>query len=218
MRIAIIGSGRIGGTVGKLWAKAGHQVRYSSRHPENLDALVSETGPNGSRSSIEEALAYGEVVLISIPYGLLEDFGARYGQHLAGKIVLETGNPYPERDGNAARQVIDSGLGTGHWSAQWLPGTRLVRAFNSVWDRTLAREAHRNPPRVGVPLASDDAQAMEVAAGLVRDAGFDPVLVGPLAQAREFDVGTKVYNTNMSGPEVRRALGLPQTETGTATR
>ncbi len=84
---------------------------------------------------------------------------------------------------------------------------RPARAgFNSVWDQTLAKEAHRPEPRVGVPLASDDPQALEVAAGLVRDAGFDPVLVGPLARAREFDVGTPVYASNMSGPQVRKEL------------
>lgn len=214
MKIAIIGSGRIGGVVGKLWAQAGLQVRFSSRHPDRLDRLVAESGPNASRGSIEEALALGEVFLISIPYGSLPAFGDRYGSQLSGRIVMETGNPYPERDGDVARQVLDSGLGTGHWSARWLPGARLVRAFNSVWDRTLAREAHRTPPQVGVPLAADDTDAREIAAGLVRDAGFDPVLVGPLSRAREFDVGTPVYNTNMSGPEVRRALGL--THAGTA--
>jgi hypothetical protein len=213
MKIAIIGSGRIGGLVGKLWAQAGHQVRFSSRHPDHLDALVADSGPNASRSSVEEALAFGEIFLISIPYGSLPAFGDRYGPQLSGKIVMETGNPYPERDGDLARRVLDSGFGTGHWSARWLPGARLVRAFNSVWDRTLAREAHRTPPRVGVPLAADDANAMETVAGLVRDAGFDPVLVGPLSRAREFDVGTRVYNTNMSGPEVRQALRLPQAGT-----
>jgi predicted dinucleotide-binding enzyme len=213
MKIAIIGSGRIGGLVGKLWAQAGHQVRFSSRHPDHLDALVAESGPNASRSSIEEALAFGEIFLISIPYGSLPAFGDQYGSQLFGKIVMETGNPYPERDGDVAKQVLDSGLGTGHWSARWLPGARLVRAFNSVWDRTLACEAHRTPPRVGVPLASDDTNATEIVAGLVREAGFEPVSVGPLSRAGEFDVGTPVYNTNMSGPEVRQALRLPQAGT-----
>jgi predicted dinucleotide-binding enzyme len=211
MKVAIIGSGNIGGTVGKLWALAGHLVRFSSRHPETLDAVVKESGVNASRSSVEEALGYGEVFLISIPYGALPAFGKQYGFRLAGKVVMETGNPYPQRDGDVATQVLDSGLGTGYWSSHWLPGARLVRAFNSVWYGTLAREAHRNPPQVGVPLAADDAQAMEIAVGLVRDAGFDPVQAGGLSSARQFDVGTPVYNTNMSGPELRQALGLPQT-------
>lgn len=216
MKISIIGSGRIGGLLGRLWAKAGHQVRFSSRHPESLDALVAASGSNASRCSIDEALAFGDIFLVSIPYGSLPDFGKKYGSQLSGKIVMETGNPYPERDGEVATKVLDSGLGTGHWSASWLPGARLVRAFNSVWDKTLAREAHRTPPQIGVPLAADDREAMEIVAGLVRDAGFDPVLVGPLSRAREFDVGAPVYNTSMSGPEIRQALRL--SHTGTATR
>lgn len=215
MKIAIIGSGHIGGAVGKLWAQAGHEVRFSSRHPENLEALVAASGPNASRSSIEQALSFGDIFLISIPYGSLPDFGKQYGPQLSGKIVMETGNPYPERDAEVAQKVLDSGLGTGHWSAMWLQGTRLVRAFNSVWDKTLVREAHRKPPQVGIPLAADDKEAAEIVSGLVRDAGFEPVLVGPLSRAREFDVGTPVYNTGMSGAEVRTALRL--SHTGTAT-
>jgi 8-hydroxy-5-deazaflavin:NADPH oxidoreductase len=75
---------------------------------------------------------------------------------------------------------------------------------------TLAKEAHRPPPKIGIPLASDDRQALDVAATLVREAGFDPVIVGGLDRAREFDVGTSVYNTGISGPDLRRALGLSQ--------
>lgn len=208
MNIGIVGSGKIGGLVGKLWAQAGHKVRFSSRHPETLAGLVAEAGPNASRGTVEEALAFGEVILLSIPYGSVARFGQEHGARLAGKIVVETGNPYPQRDGAIAEEVRSSGLGTGVWSARWLPGCRLVRGFNSVWDETLAKEAHRREPRVGVPLASDDVEARERVAGLVRDAGFDPVIIGPLSRAREFDVGTPVYDSNMSGPEVRRALGL----------
>ncbi len=208
MRIAVIGSGHIGGVLGKLWTQAGHKVFFSSPHPEKLDELVKEAGPNASGGSIDEALDLGDVVLLSIPYGALPEFGQRYGKKLAGKVVIETGNPYPERDGEVAKRVLESGEGTGVWSARWLPGARLVRGFNSVYFRTLESEAHRPPPRVGVPLASDDPEAMEIAAQLVRDAGFDPVVVGGLERAREFDVGTPVYASDMTGPEVRAALGL----------
>ena len=122
--------------------------------------------------------------------------------------MLDTSNPYPERDGPAAAAALASGHGTGPVVAGWFPGARLVRAFSTVWDRTLAREAHRTPPRVGIPLASDDADALALAAGLVRDAGFDPVVVGALATSARFDPGTPVYNTGWSGPAVRHALGI----------
>jgi 8-hydroxy-5-deazaflavin:NADPH oxidoreductase len=208
MKIGVVGSGKIGSVVGKLWAQAGHEVLFSSRHPEALDGLVARVGRNASRGKIEEALDFGEVILLAIPYGSIEQFGQTHGSRLKGKIVIETGNPYPERDGPIGEEVRSSGIGTGLWSARWLPGSRLVRGFNTVWDQTLAKEAHRAGPRVGVPLASDDAEALEVVAGLVRAAGFDPVTVGPLSRAREFDVGTPVYASNMAGPEVRQALGV----------
>lgn len=206
MNIGIIGSGKIGGVVGTLWAKAGHRVLFSSRHPEQLDSLVEQAGANASRGTIEEALDFGDVIFLSIPYIAVEPFGKEYGARLKGKIVIETGNPYPERDGAIGEEVRASPLGTGVYSARWLPGTRLVRAFNSVWDKTLAREAHRPPPQVGIPLASNDTEAMQVTAQLVRDAGFDPVIAGGLERARDFDFGSPVYNTNLSGPELRAAL------------
>jgi predicted dinucleotide-binding enzyme len=208
VKIGIIGSGRIGGTVGSLWAKAGHEVMFSSRHPEALDALVARLGETASRGTPEEAARFGEVVLIAVPFKALPDLGRALSPLLKGKVALETANPYPDRDGAMAQEVLDSGRGTGPFVAEWLPGVRVVRAFNTVWDRTLAREAHRGGPRVGIPLASDDPQALEIAAALVRDAGFDPVIVGGLERAKEFDVGALVYDTGMSGPEVRSALGL----------
>jgi 8-hydroxy-5-deazaflavin:NADPH oxidoreductase len=194
--------------VGRLLAQAGHKVCFSSRNPETLDSLVAQAGPNASRSNITETIAFAEVLLLSIPYGAVQKFGEEYEQQLSAKVVIETGNPYPERDGPVASEVTASGLGTGVWSARWLPGVRLVRGFNSVWDETLAREAHRAGPRIGIPLASDDVEALQLAAKLVRDAGFDPVIVGSLARAKEFDVGTAVYDSNLSGPEVRKLLSL----------
>ena len=210
MNIGIVGSGKIGSVVGSLWARAGHKVCFSSRHPEQLDGLVRQAGPNASRGTIEEALGFGDVILLSIPYGSVQRFGQEQVARLQGKIVIETGNPYPQRDGDIATEVRASGRGTGLWSAEWLPGARLVRGFNSVWDQTLAKEAHRPEPRVGVPLASDDPEALEIAARLGRDTGFDPVIMGGLARAREFDVGTPVYDSNMSGPQVRQQLGVEQ--------
>jgi 8-hydroxy-5-deazaflavin:NADPH oxidoreductase len=208
MKIGIIGAGRIGSTVGALWARAGHRVMFASRNPESLDPVVASVGPNASRGTREEAARFGDVVLIAIPFSGLPDLGRTLSSSLRGKVVLEAANPYPNREGTIAQAVIDSGRGTGPFVAEWFPGARIVRAFNTVWDKTLAKEAHRAPPQVGIPLASDDRQALEVAATLVRDAGFDPVIVGGLDRAKDFDVGTPVYNTGMAGPDVRRALGL----------
>ena len=99
--------------------------------------------------------------------------------------------------------------GTGVASAEFLPGVRLVRAFNAISYRNLRSEASRAGERVGIPLAGDDPEALAVAKRLVLDAGFDPVVVGPLAKARLFDVGTPVYTQLLSARELREKLSLP---------
>lgn len=208
MRIGIVGSGMIGATLGELWVKAGHEVLLSSRHPADLAALIEKLGERARAGTAEEAVAMGEAILLAVPFSAVVDLGARLAAALAGKLVLDAGNPYPGRDGAAAEEVARSGRGSGRWTAQHLPGARVVKAFNTVYFKTLAAEAHRAGDRVGIPLAGDDDAAIAIAAQLVRDAGFDPVVVGPLDRVKDFDPGTPVFNTGMSGPELRRQLGV----------
>jgi 8-hydroxy-5-deazaflavin:NADPH oxidoreductase len=209
MKIGVIGSGKIGGLIGRLWVQAGHDVRFSSRHPEKLATMVKELGPHASAGGVEDAAAFGEVLLVSVPYSALPALGQSLASQIRGKVVLETGNVYPARDGAMAQEVIDSGLGSGVFSAKYLAGARLVRAFNSVWDQTLAKAAaqHRGQ-QIGIPLAGADPEALEIAARLVRDAGFEPAIVGGLDQAKRFDVGAAIYNTGMSAEDIKRTLGL----------
>lgn len=203
MRIAVIGSGHIGGTVGRLWAAAGHAVCFGSRHAEELRARLAALQVTADVRSVPEALADAEVVFTAVPYGAWPELAATIADAVAGKVVIDAGNPYPQRDGAFASEAIAAGEGAGVPVARLLPGAKLVRGFNSVFWRTLESEAHREGDRVGIPLAGDDATAVDVAAGLVRDAGFEPVVVGPLARAREFDPGTRVYNTGMTGRQLR---------------
>ena len=169
---------------------------------------MNRTGPNAQAGSIDEAARFGDAVLLAVPFGILPELGPKIAPLLAGKVVLDAGNAYPERDGQLARDALASGQGIGVVSARYLPGARLVRGFNTVRSGTLEKEANRSGERVGIPLASDDPAALDQAAQLVRDAGFEPVLVGPLTSAARFDVGTAVYDTGMSGREVRSRLGV----------
>ena len=208
MKIGIIGSGHIGGTVGRLWASAGHEVCYGSRHPDELRTRLRSQSVPARVGTVEEAAAFGDAVFVAVPYGSWPELAQTIGHALAGKVVMDAANPYPQRDGAIAQQAIDAGEGSGVPIAALLPGARLVRAFNSVFWRTLESEAHRKGERVGVPLAGDDAAALDVAARLVTDAGFDPVVVGPLVRARDFDPGARVYNTGMTAAQLRAALDL----------
>jgi predicted dinucleotide-binding enzyme len=207
MKIGIIGAGSIGGALAKHWAKAGHEVFISSRHPAELKDLAKSLGPKAQAGTPREAAMFGDVVVVSIPYGATPQLGKDLTRELAGKIVLDTGNPYPSRDGPMADDARKRG--TGVTSAEFLPGTRLVRAFNAINASPLANEANRKPEKIAIPLAGNDARALDVAARLVRDAGFDPVVVGGLDRAKEFDVGTPVYVKSMSAREIRAALHLP---------
>ena len=206
LKIGIIGAGQIGGTLARLWVAAGHEVLISSRHPEELRTLAQSLGPKARVGTPREAALFGDVVLESVPYGALPQIGTDLKAELAGKIVLDTANPYPHRDGDMAIEARR--VGTGVASPRYLPGVRLVRAFNEITADDLASEAHRSGQPIAIPLAGDDPEALAVAQRLVRDAGFEPVVVGPLSRAREFDVGTPVYTVLMTAPQLRQALGL----------
>lgn len=206
LKIGIIGTGQIGGTLARLWVAAGHEVLMSSRHPDELKGLAASLGPRARVGTPREAALFGEVVLMSVPYGALPQVGRDLKTELAGKIVLDTCNPYPSRDGEMAVEARK--VSTGVADPRFLPGVRLVRAFNAINSGDLAGEAHRAGEPIAIPLAGDDAQALAVAERLVRDAGFAPVVVGPLARAREFDVGTPVYTRLMTAPQLREALGI----------
>jgi 8-hydroxy-5-deazaflavin:NADPH oxidoreductase len=208
LKIGIIGTGKIGGALAEHWAKAGHQLLISSRHPERLQPLAAKLGPRVRVGTPREAAAFGEVVLISVPYNALPQVGKDYARELKGKVVLETGNPYPQRDGEMAEKARKDGTGVA--SKAYLPGVRLVRAFNSINASPLRNEANRAGQQYAIPLAGDDEEALAIASQLVRDAGFDPVVVGDLSTARKFDVNTDVYVRLLTADELRKELGLPR--------
>ena len=203
MRIGIIGAGMIGSTMAKLWADAGHTVMIASRHPDELAPLVEKLGRNTSAGAAVDAAAFGEAVLLTVPLAALPQLASDLGPSLAGKVVLDTGNAYEKRDGAVAREASQHPGGSAGWAASLFPGARWVKAFNTVYFKVLEREAHRGGDRVGIPLASDDRSALDVAVELVRDAGFEPVIVGPLARGREFEPDTPPYNTGMSATDLR---------------
>lgn len=206
MRIGVIGSGRIGGAVGLQWARAGHEILFSSRNPEELTELVERAGPGTRAGFPGEAAEFGEVVFIAVPYAALPQIGEDHGLAMRGKVVIDCSNPYPERDGPMAEEALAKGAGIA--SAEYIPGVRMVRAFNAINYRSVESEAHRAGEKVGIPIAGDDEEAVRIASSLVTDAGFDPVIVGPLSRAREFDQGTPVYVTNMTAAELSAALEL----------
>ena len=205
LRIGIIGTGRIGGALATHWTRAGHEVLMSSRHPEELRPLAASLGARARVGSPTEAAAFGEVVLVSVPYAAIPDIGRENAAALKGKVVLDTSNPVESRDGAMALAAQKKGVGVA--TAEFLPGARVVRAFNCIPAASLANNANRKPERIAIPIGGDDAQALAVAERLVRDAGFDPVVVGSLAQTRQFDLGNPLASRQFTAAEMRKALG-----------
>jgi 8-hydroxy-5-deazaflavin:NADPH oxidoreductase len=206
--IGTIGAGHIGSTIGGLWIKNGHKVLFSSRHPEELKDLVTNLGPLAQAGTVDQAIAFANIVLLTVPYGALPQIGRDYAAQLKGKIVLDTCNAVAARDGAVADEVEANGIGV--TSQKYLPGARLVRAFNSISYKTFASEANRPDPKLAVPIAGDDQDAVRTATSLVRDAGFDPVVVGKLADARLFQRGGPGWLQQLSANELKQKLSLSQ--------
>ncbi|MGE5807754.1 MAG: NADPH-dependent F420 reductase [Nitrospirota bacterium] len=207
-KIGIVGSGHIGGTLGVLLAKAGYDVVYSSRHPDTLKDLVKTAGPKACAGTVTEAIAFGDVIVLSVPLKAIPELDAKTKDALKGKIVIDTSNPYPERDGKIAEEARKDPGGMGAVVARLLPGARIVRAFNTVYFEDLKRTVNSRGARIGIPIASDDQEGLKAAVELVEHAGLDPVVVGGLSTSKLFDVGTAVYATSAPAREIREKLSL----------
>jgi len=206
MKIGVIGSGRIGSTIGGLWVKAGHEVMFSDRDPEAVKRAIDGLGPRAKAGSVHEAASFGDAVLIAVPYAALPAIRDEVGLRLRGKVVIDPNNPVPARDGEMAAQAKEKGAAIS--TAALLPGVKTVRSFNSWGYATMAREANRPAPRMALPVSADDAEAMKIGMQLVADAGFDPVNAGSLAASKAFDLGSSVSGKVMTADELKKALSL----------
>jgi hypothetical protein len=202
LKIGVIGSGRIGSALGTIWLKAGHTVMFSSLDLEHDKALAAELGGKASAGTPKEAAAFGEVLLLAVPYSAVPQVGRDLAALIKGKVLIDACNPFVRRDGEIAAWAREKGAGLA--SAELLPGARIVRAFNAVSYARLPEIAEAQGARPGMPIAGDDAQAITLASRLVRDAGFEPVVVGPLAMGRHLIPGTPLAGVR-TPEELRKA-------------
>lgn len=201
LKIGIIGSGNIGSTLGEFWAKAGHQVLFSSRNPEKLAPLVEKVGPRARAGTVNDAIAFGDVILIAVPYGSMLQISKHYAKDLAGKVVMDTGNAVLARDGEIGKEAREKGVGL--TTQRLLPGARVVRAFNTLGVNRLRNNANRAEGRIAIPMAGDDQEALKVASRLVRDAGFDPAVLGGMERSRLFEQTNPLYGQEISAQEMQ---------------
>src|SRR4029077_5028072 len=166
LKIGVIGSGHIGGTIGGLWVKAGHSVLFSSRHPEELKPLTDSLGPLAKAGTVGDALDFGDVILVAVPYKALAERAHDSGPKFAGKLVIYPSNAVARRDGeDLLKETKEKGIGA--TTESYLKGSHVVRAFNSRRYPHCVTEAHRAGEPMAIPIAGDDARAVQVASQLV---------------------------------------------------
>lgn len=205
MNMGILGAGNIGATLARLFAEAGHDVALSnSRGPGSLAAIVNGLGPNVKAVTVTEAASFGDVVVEAIPYGQYETLPV---EQLAGKILISAANYYPGRDG----QIELGGRAQSELIADYLPVTKVVKAFNTIWYQHLDSQGDLALPvgeRRVIFLAGDDLAAKEIVAELIRQIGFGPVDTGSLAESKVQEPGSEIYNVDMTVNEAQALLGI----------
>ena len=207
MRIGIIGAGKIGSTLARLFIDAGHDVAIAnSRGPDTLGDLERELGDHGRAATADEAARDGDIVVVAIPFGHYRDLPP---EALAGKTVIDTGNYYPQRDGHIA--ALDDGRTTSsELVQQHLAGAHVIKAFNAMRFDHLREYGHEGGAarRYGIPVAGDDAAAKRQVFDLIEQIGFEPVDAGSLADGRKFQPGTDVYTADLWAEDLHARIGV----------
>jgi hypothetical protein len=203
--IGIIGSGNIGGTLGAHLAKAGYPVMFSSRHPEKLANFANNVG--AEYGTVKDAAAFGEVLLFAFPYGKLEEV-AGIIRPQENKLIIDINNYFPNRDGAAIGNVLEkNNWRQSQYTAAFFPEAKIVKAFNNIYYVVLRDKAFRKgEDRIGVPYASDDAEAKKEARAIIENLGYEPVDIGFLEDTEILEPGQKLFATEMNKEEIQRIL------------
>jgi predicted dinucleotide-binding enzyme len=196
--VGFIGSGNIGGTVARLAVAAGYDVVLSnSRGPDTLKDLVDELGPRARAATPAQAAQAGDLVVVSVP---LHAYRSVPAEPLAGKVVLDTNNYYPQRDGHIT--ALDDGSATSSQLLQeHLPTAKVVKTFNNIYFKHLAVLGRPSgaADRSALPIAGDDPDARAEAAAFLDTIGYDAVDVGPLAETWRYQPDRPAYGSVYSG-------------------
>ena len=209
MKFGIIGSGKIGSTIAKLLIEIGEDVAIAnSRGPESMTELVSELGDSAQAMRVEDAMAFGDWVMLAVPLKAIPELPT---EPIKNKVVVDMCNYYPDRDG----EIDFGGQSSSEWVQQHFADSQIVKAYNAIHFQQLAEQSDTSipvPERRAIFVAGDDAIARQNIMGLTMDLGFGPVGCGELANSVEFQPGEKVYNLDMTQAEgeaiIRDKLGL----------
>lgn len=198
MKIGILGSGAIGGTLGKLWAQAGHEVLFSS--------LVAQAGQSTQAGTVAQAASFGDVILLAVSYGTLGEALREINGKLNGKIVIDATNPVNWSQERGLERLIPQNVTAGQVMTQHLPTAQIVKAFTTVYAPKLESEAHRKSDPLAIAMAGDDEGAKRTVAKLIKDAGYLPIDIGNLNESEPLDPGGVLWNSAITETELRQRL------------
>jgi predicted dinucleotide-binding enzyme len=204
--IAVIGAGKIGQAVGRLWLGAEHSVCFGSRSPEKLSSFLKAAGERAKAKSIIEAIVECEVIFLAIPYSTVDELIPTLQSHLCGKVVLDATNPFAISPEGRIISSLGSGVTAGSHMAA-IPQSFVVRAFSHVMDELLVSRGTSQSGLWAMAIAGDNLAAKQVASKLVRDTGFVPVDIGILAESSPLDPGGKLFPNNFTEADMRAVLG-----------
>ncbi len=203
MKIGIIGSGAIGGNLGKNWAASGHEIFYSSRNPEKLKNLISETKGISKAGTVAEAVAFADVVLLAINYWTLDEALENMGT-LEGKVVIDATNPYEYANGKLSRVIPDDISGAEVLNEK-LPKALLAKAFSSFSASIIKKRSHEEP-NVAVLFTATEKKAQETTSQLITDAGFAPVYFGKLNDSIPIELMGEYSGSILTAPEAKNHI------------
>lgn len=212
MIIGIIGSGNIGGNLGKHWAKAGHQVLFSSRHPEKLNSLVKEAGENTKALSIAETFeANADVYVLAMPFKAIDKIAELYAGEYSNKVIIDATNPYPERDGEMAQEVRDANYNASEYTAMKFSTAKTAKAFNTIYAEHLRDRAFRKTDKLSIPYAAQDQESKALTQQLIEDIGFDALYIGNLTDTKIMDPNETIYGKSLKQKELKALVDATRT-------
>ena len=207
MKIGIIGSGNIGGNLGKHWAKAGHKVMFSSRHPEELKSLVKEAGENAEALSVKDTFeANADVYLLAVPFKAIDKISELYAGEYANKVIIDATNPYPGRDGDMALEVRSANYNASEYTAMKFATAKTAKAFNTIHAEHLRDRAFRDVDKLAIPYAAQDEESKAIAHQLIEDIGFDSLYIGNLSDTKIMDPDQVIYGKSLRRKELKELV------------
>jgi predicted dinucleotide-binding enzyme len=200
MKIGIIGAGKVGGSLGKIWARAGHQVFFSSRHPDRLEELVEQAGLKAFCGNVAEAARFGDVVLLSTNFWNVDDALEATGP-LEGKTVVDVTNPLEWNPNGRMVRSLPGSTTAGEELARKLPKARIVKAFSTIPAAFIPHAFYRpvRLQRLVVFYCGDHELSKEAVHRLIADCGFVGLDAGPLRLSRELEAPGRLHRAGLVG-------------------